>query len=121
MAFSFIPQLWRILKFNCFKKGIQHALQLSPRQLHLSYAFSRVINRFKASGDVCPFNLSDPPRTKMIEENIDTVRNLVEEKLNFSIFNPPNPLPELVNIVERYAGSLNENQIITAFNDILSF
>ena len=33
--------------------------------------------------------------------------------------NPPNSLPELVNTVERYATSLNKDQIITAVNDIL--
>ena len=33
--------------------------------------------------------------------------------------NPPNSLPELVNTVERYAASLNKDQIITAVNDIL--
>ena len=32
---------------------------------------------------------------------------------------PPNSLPELVNTVERYAASLNEDSIITAVNDIL--
>ena len=33
--------------------------------------------------------------------------------------NPPNSLSELVNTVERYAASLNKDQIITAVNDIL--
>ena len=33
--------------------------------------------------------------------------------------NPPNSLPELVNTVERYAASLNKDQITTAVNDIL--
>ena len=32
---------------------------------------------------------------------------------------PPNSFPELVNTVERYAASLNKDQIITAVNDIL--
>ena len=38
-----------------------------------------------ASDDVSLSILSGPPRTKIIEENIDTVRNLVEEKPNSSI------------------------------------
>ena len=38
-----------------------------------------------ASGDVSPSKISGPPRTKIIEENNDAVRNLVEEKPNSSI------------------------------------
>ena len=38
-----------------------------------------------AYGDVSPSKLPGPPRTKINEENIDTVRNLVEEKPNSSI------------------------------------
>ena len=38
-----------------------------------------------ASSDVSPSKLPDPPRTKIIDENIDLVRNLVEEKPNSSI------------------------------------
>ena len=33
--------------------------------------------------------------------------------------NPPNSLPELVNTVDRYAASLNKDQITTVVNDIL--
>ena len=66
-----------------------------------------------ASDDVSPSKFPGPPRTEIIEENIDTVRKLVEEKPNSSI-----SLPELVNIVERYAASLNKDQIITAVIDI---
>ena len=70
------------------------------------------------SCDVSLSKLPGPLRTKIMEENVDTVRNLVEKK-NSSISNPPNSLPELVNTVERYAASLNKDQIITAVNDIL--
>ena len=38
-----------------------------------------------ASGDVSPSKSRGPPRTKIIEENIDTIKNLVGEKPNFSI------------------------------------
>ena len=38
-----------------------------------------------ASGDVSPSKLPGPPKTKITEENIDTVGNLVEEKPNSSI------------------------------------
>ena len=55
---------------------------LSPRQLPHSFAFSRVISRFMASGDVSLSKIPCSPRTNIIEENIDTVRNLVEEKPN---------------------------------------
>ena len=75
-----------------------------------------------ASGDVSPSKLPGPRRTEIIDENIDTVRNLVEEKPNSSIFLPTltfNSLPELINTVERYAASLDKDQIITAVNDIL--
>ena len=34
--------------------------------------------------DVSPSKISGLPRTKIIEENINTVRNLVEEKANSS-------------------------------------
>ena len=47
---------------------------------------------------------------------------MVEEKPNSSISLPTptlNSLPELANTVERYAASLNKDQIITALNDIL--
>ena len=65
-----------------------------------------------------PSKPSSPLRTKIIEKNIDTVRNLVEEKPNSSISNLSNSLSELVNTVERYATSLNKDQIITAVNEI---
>ena len=46
-----------------------------------------------ASCDVSPSKYPGPPRTNIIEENIDTVeKNLVEEKLNSSISNPLNSL-----------------------------
>ena len=75
-----------------------------------------------ASGDVSPSKLQGPPRTKNIEENIDTVRNLVEEKPN-SFISLPTPtsisLLELVTTVERYAAIINKYQIISALNDTL--
>ena len=74
-----------------------------------------------ASGDISPSEFPGLPRTKIIEKNIDSVRNLVEEKPNSSISLPtqtPNSLPELVNTVERYTASLNKDQIITSVNDI---
>ena len=74
------------------------------------------------SGDISPSTLSGPSRTKIIEENIDAVRNVVEDKPNSYIFLPTptsNSLPDLVSTVERYAASLDKNQIITAVNDIL--
>ena len=63
------------------------------------------------SGDVSPSKPPGSPRTEIIEENIDTVRNLVEEKPNSTISLPTqtsNSLAELVNTVERYAASLNK-------------
>ena len=65
-------QLWRIQKSNCFNNHFK----LSPHQLPHSYTFSRVINRIMASGDV------SPPK---LPKNIDSVRNLVEEKPNTTI------------------------------------
>ena len=66
-----------------------------------------------ASGDVSPSKLPGPPQTKIIEENIDIVRNVVEENPNSSIselrMNPLNSLPELVNTEERYTASLNKD------------
>ena len=50
--------------------------------------------------------LPGPPQTKIIEENIDTVKTLVEFKLNSSISLPTptsNSLPLLVNTGEKYA------------------
>ena len=88
-------------------------------QLPHSYAVSKVINRFMASSDVSPSNLPGPPWTKITEENIDRVRNLVEEKPNSSIslLTPTsNSLSDLVNTVERYDA---KDQIITAVNHIL--
>ena len=57
-----------------------------------------------------------------MEENIDTVWNLVERKPNCSISLPTptsNSLPELVNTVVTYAASLNKDQNITAVDDVL--
>ena len=74
-----------------------------------------------ASGEVFPSKLPGPPRIKIVEVNIDIVRNLVEEKPISYISLPTsnsNSLPELVNTVESYAASLNKDQIITAVNDI---
>ena len=68
-----------------------------------------------ASGDVSPSKLPGPLRIKIIDENVYTVRNMVEEKPNSSISLPAsNSLPELVNTMERYSAS-----IITDVNDIL--
>ena len=82
-------QLRKIQKSDCFKNGIPQTLQIVTMSASLSYAF-RGINRFMASDDVSPSKLTGPPRTKIVEENIDTVRNLVEEKPNSSISNPSN-------------------------------
>ena len=69
-----------------------------------------------AFGDVSPSKLPGPIRRKIIVEDNDTVRNLVEEKPNYSISEvqtaikfPPKSLPELVNTVEKYAASLNKD------------
>ena len=85
------------------RKKFRKNFKLSPRQLPHSYALTRVINSFMASGDASHSKLPGPPQTKIIEENIDAVRNLVEEKPNSSISLPTltsNSLPELVNTVE---------------------
>ena len=77
--------------------------KLSPRQLPHSYAFFRVINRFMVSGDISPSSLPGPPRSKIIDENIDTIRNMVEEKPNSSISLPTptsNSILKLVNTVK---------------------
>ena len=90
-AFSHQQNIWTVTNYGKFKSSIalrrefRKYLKLSPRQLLHSYAFSRVIDRFMASGDVSPFKLPGPPRTKIIEENIDTVRTLIEEKPNSTI------------------------------------
>ena len=87
---------------------------MSPRQLPHSHAFSRVIN----AGDASPSKIPGPPVIKIIVKNVDTVRNLVGEKTDLPI--PTfNSLLELVNNVERYAASLDKDQISTAVNDIL--
>ena len=96
--------------------------KLSARQLPHSYFFSWVINECMASAGVSPSKPLGPLRTKIIEKNIDTVKNLVEENPNSSISLPTSTsicLPELVNTVERYVASLNKNKIITSVNDIL--
>ena len=75
-----------------------------------------------ASGGVAPSKLPGPPQSKIVEGNINTVRNLVEKKLNSSISLPTptsNSIPELVNTVKRYPVSLNKDQAISAVNDIL--
>ena len=72
-----------------------------------------------ASGDVSPSKLPSLTWTKIIEENIATVSNTVEEKTNSSISDHPNSHPELANTMERNAASLNKDKIITAVNDIL--
>ena len=68
-----------------------------------------------AFSDVSPPKLPGPPRTKIVEENIDTVRKQVEEKANSSLFLLTPTSGAIVNT----AASLNKNQIITAVNDIL--
>ena len=83
-TFSHRQDIWTVTNYGEFKNPttlrrifLKH-FKLPPRQLPLSNAFSRVINRFMASGDVSPSKLQDPPLIKIIEENIDTVRNRVE-------------------------------------------
>ena len=83
--FSHQQNIWIITNNREFKsptalrREFRKHYKWSPRQLPHSYAFSRVINRFMASGDVSHSKLPGPPLTKIIEENIDTVGNLVEE------------------------------------------
>ena len=67
---------------TALRKEFRKHFKLSPRQLPQNYVFLRVFDRFVACCDVSPYKLPGPPRTKIIEENNDTVRNLVEEKLN---------------------------------------
>ena len=45
-----------------------------------------------ASSSISPSELSGPPLIKIIEDNIDIVRNLVDEKPNYSI-SLPTPTP----------------------------
>ena len=62
-----------------------------------------------ASDDVSHSKLLGPLLTKIIENDIDTTRNLVEENPNSSISFPTptsNSLLDLVNTTERYAASL---------------
>ena len=127
-TFSHQQNIWFVTNYGEFKsptalkREFCKHFKLSPRQLPYSYAFSSVINRSMASGDVSPSKFPCPPQTKIIEENIDTVRILVEEKPNSSIFLPTptsNFLPELASTVERYAAGLNKDQIIIAVNNIL--
>ena len=96
--FSHTENIWIVTNYGEFKSPtalrteFRKNFKLSPRQLPHSYAFFRVINRFMTSGDVYLSKLAGPPRTKFIEENIDTVRNLVEEKSNSSISDVSTPM-----------------------------
>ena len=89
-TFSHQQSIWIVTNNGEFKSStaskreFRKHFKLSPRQLPRSYAFSRVINRFMAYGDVLTTKHPGHPRTKIIKENIDTVRNLVEEKSNSS-------------------------------------
>ena len=90
-TFSHQQNIRIVTKYGEFKSPIalrrefRKHFKLSPRNFPRSDPFSRVINRFMASSDFSPSNLPGPPRTKIIEENIDTVRNMVDKKSNFSI------------------------------------
>ena len=125
-TFTEQQNIWIISNYEEFKsptvlrREFRKHFKLSPRRLPLSYAFSRVINRYMASSDVSPSKFRGPSRTEIVKENIDRVRNFVKEKPNSSFSLPcSNSLPELVNTVEGYAASLNKDQIITPVNDIL--
>ena len=78
-------KLWRIQKSYWFDKGISQAFQIvaTSTSSQLRVLQSRVNNRFITSGDVSPPMLPNLPRTKIIEENIDTVTNLIEESSTF--------------------------------------
>ena len=75
-TFSDQQNIWVVTNYGEFKSltalrgEFGKHFKLSPRQLPRSYAFSRVINRFVASGEVSPSKLPGPPRTKIIEEKI---------------------------------------------------
>ena len=72
--------VYRVFKSpTSLRREFQEHFILSPRQLLHS------LSRFIASSDVSHSKLPDPPRSKNIEENIDTERNLSEEKPNSSI------------------------------------
>ena len=64
-TFSYQQNIWIVTNYGEFKSspalkmGFRKNFKLSPRQLPHSYAFSRVINRFIASGDISSFNLPD--------------------------------------------------------------
>ena len=122
--FSHQQNIWIVTNYGEFKsptdlrREFRKHFKLSPCQLPHSNAFFRVINRSIASRDVSHSKIIGLPRTKIIEKNIDTVKNLIEGKPNYAIFQPtqrPTPFQiELVNTVERYAASLNKDQVITA-------
>ena len=88
-AFSHQQNIFIIANYGEFKSSTalrrefcKH-FKLLPRQIPQSYVFSRDINRVMVSCNVSPSKLPGPPRTKIIKENIDIVRNLVEKKKLF--------------------------------------
>ena len=90
-TYSHQQNIWVVSNYGEFKSPttlrwkFRKHFKFWLRQLPHSYAFSRVIIRFMVSGDVSPSKLPGLSRTKFIEENIDTVGNLVEEKPYSSI------------------------------------
>ena len=76
-TFSHQLNIWIVTNYGEFKSStasrreFSKHFKVSPSLLPHSYAFSRVINRFMASGGVSPSKLSGPPRIKIMEENID--------------------------------------------------
>ena len=125
-TFSHQQNIWIVTYYGKFKsptalrKEFCKHFKLSPRQLPHSYTFSKVINRFMASGDVSPSKFPGPPRTKIIEENIDAVRNRRKAQFFNFPFNSNFQLPSRAGEHSgKISASLNKDQIITAVNDIL--
>ena len=101
-TFSHHQNIWIVTTMEnssptALKREFREHFKLSPRQLPRSYAFSRVINKFMPSGDVSPSKLPGPLRTKIIEENINTVRILVEELLLLLLYTRLKGLKSLQN------------------------
>ena len=97
------------------KKRYRIVFKVIPKQVPCEKSFKRVVDRFSLTGSVHHQRPAGRPVSKICEENIARVKEMVDEDNTIFIrymvdhfnFSPPSSLEELQNTVTEYTSSLD--------------